>query len=77
MRERESIFSDFVSDVRKKEKEEKSQQKEKVGAGIIQVGECCSCNRSWGPSCQTSYDKLNLLLDFYQLDMSISLRSIY
>lgn len=30
MRERESIFSDFVSDLRRKEKEEKSQQKEKV-----------------------------------------------
>ena len=31
MREREALFSDFVSDVRRKEKEEKSQQKEKVG----------------------------------------------
>ena len=30
MREREALFSDFVSDVRRKEKEEKSQQKEKV-----------------------------------------------
>ena len=30
MREREALFSDFVADVRRKEKEEKSQQKEKV-----------------------------------------------
>jgi len=30
MREREAIFSDFVSDLRRKEKEEKSAQKEKV-----------------------------------------------
>jgi hypothetical protein len=30
MREREAIFSDFVSDLRRKEKEEKSHQKEKV-----------------------------------------------
>lgn len=30
MREREAMFSDFVSDVRRKEKEEKSHQKEKV-----------------------------------------------
>lgn len=30
MREREALFSDFVSDVRRKEKEEKSHQKEKV-----------------------------------------------
>lgn len=31
MRERESIFSDYCSDLRRKEKEEKSSQKEKVG----------------------------------------------
>ena len=30
MREREAIFSDFCSDLRRKEKEEKSNQKEKV-----------------------------------------------
>lgn len=30
MREREALFSDFVSDLRRKEKEEKSHQKEKV-----------------------------------------------
>ena len=31
MRERESLFTDFVSDVRRREKEEKSSQREKVG----------------------------------------------
>lgn len=31
MREREALFSDFCSDLRRKEKEEKSLQKEKVG----------------------------------------------
>lgn len=37
MRERESIFSDYCSDLRRKEKEEKSSQKEKVGhlVGIV------------------------------------------
>lgn len=32
MREREALFSDFVADVRRKEKEERSNQKEKVGS---------------------------------------------
>ena len=32
MRERESLFTDFVSDVRRREKEEKSSQREKVGS---------------------------------------------
>lgn len=39
MREREGIFSDFVSDLRRKEKEEKSQQKEKVGTRKV----CLMC----------------------------------
>ncbi len=30
MREREAIFSDYVSDLRRKEKEDKASQKEKV-----------------------------------------------
>ncbi|XP_064599903.1 transcription elongation regulator 1-like isoform X2 [Liolophura sinensis] len=37
MRERESIFSDYVSDLRRKEKEEKSSQKEKLKAEYIQL----------------------------------------
>lgn len=32
MRERESLFTDFVSEVRRREKEEKSSQREKVGS---------------------------------------------
>lgn len=41
MRERESIFSDYCSDLRRKEKEEKSSQKEKVGhlVGIVSNAE--------------------------------------
>lgn len=38
MREREGIFSDFVSDLRRKEKEEKSHQKEKVCIGLMTAG---------------------------------------
>jgi hypothetical protein len=35
MRERESMFSDYVSEVRRREKEEKSSQREKVGTGAV------------------------------------------
>lgn len=43
MRERESVFSDYCSDLRRKEKEEKSSQKEKVGhlVGIVSNGPTC------------------------------------
>lgn len=34
MRERESVFSDYCCDLRRKEKEEKSSQKEKVGHSL-------------------------------------------
>lgn len=37
MRERESIFSDYCSDLRRKEKEEKSSQKEKLKSDFIQL----------------------------------------
>ncbi|XP_067657663.1 transcription elongation regulator 1-like [Haliotis asinina] len=37
MRERESIFNDYVSDLRRKEKEEKSNQKEKLKADFISL----------------------------------------
>lgn len=34
MRDRESVFNEFVSDMRRREKEEKSSQREKVGINI-------------------------------------------
>ncbi|GAB1600307.1 transcription elongation regulator 1-like isoform X2 [Argonauta hians] len=37
MRERESMFSDYVSELRKKEKEEKSSQKERLKAEFMQL----------------------------------------
>ncbi|KAL3865336.1 hypothetical protein ACJMK2_006934 [Sinanodonta woodiana] len=37
MRERENLFSDFVAEVRRKEKEEKSHQKEKLKTDFIQL----------------------------------------
>lgn len=43
MREREGIFSDFVSDLRRKEKEEKSQQKEKVSTDHVLYWTCEYC----------------------------------
>ena len=37
MREREAIFSDYVSDLRRKEKEDKASQKEKVSLKCCKI----------------------------------------
>ena len=43
MRERESIFQDYVSDLRRKEKEDKASQKEKVSMKYFGKGSTRKC----------------------------------
>ena len=43
MRERESIFQDYVSDLRRKEKEDKASQKEKVSMNYFGKGSERKC----------------------------------
>ncbi len=45
MRDREGLFSGYVSDLRRKEKEEKSNQKEKVCIPLLHDGSLLKCSQ--------------------------------